>query len=73
MKLKEDGILKNNMGTENKMNRKEAITKAGYIALSAATTMILISGPKKAAALSPTGAPAAPDSGDTGKWTKRTT
>lgn len=35
------------------ITRKEAIKKSGYFALTAATTMILLSTPKKAAA-SPT-------------------
>ena len=43
-------------GTEKKkekvMNRKEAIKKTGYIALSAATMMLLLSKPDKAVAAS---------------------
>ncbi len=35
------------------MNRKEAIKKTGYIALSAATMMLLLSKPENAAASSP--------------------
>ena len=52
------------------MNRKEAIGKAGFMAISAATTMMLLSIPKAAHA---SGAPAAPDSEPSyGTWTKRT-
>jgi len=36
-----------------KITRKEAIRKAGYIALSAATMMVLLSNPLKASASSP--------------------
>ena len=39
---------------QKKITRKEAIKKSGYFALTAATTMILLSSPKKAAA-SPAG------------------
>jgi hypothetical protein len=39
---------------KNKITRKEAIKKSGYFALTAATTMILLSTPKKASA-SPAG------------------
>jgi len=35
------------------INRKEAIKKTGYIALSAATMMLLLSKPEKAVASSP--------------------
>ena len=38
---------------DKKMTRKEAIRKSGYIAISAATMMILISNPNKAQAGSP--------------------
>lgn len=40
-----------------KMTRKEAIRKSGYIAVSAATMMILIGSPNKAQAGSPTPPP----------------
>ena len=46
------------------MNRKEAIKKTGYIALSAATMMLLLSKPDKAMASSP----AAPGSGSGSDW-----
>ena len=39
--------------TEKKITRKEAIRKSGYIALSAATMMLLLSNPEKAQAASP--------------------
>jgi len=38
--------------TEQLINRKEAIKKAGYIALSAATMMLLLNKPDKAVAAS---------------------
>jgi hypothetical protein len=37
-----------------KISRKEAIRKAGYIAISAASMMILLGSPNKAQAASPT-------------------
>jgi hypothetical protein len=37
----------------NNITRKEAIKKTGYIAVSAATMMILLGSPKKAQASSP--------------------
>jgi len=52
-----------------KLTRKQAISKAGFIAISAATTMMLLSVPKAAHA-SP--GPAAPDTPTGGTWTKRT-
>jgi len=39
--------------TEAKNDRREALKKTGYIALSAATMMLLISKPDKAVASSP--------------------
>lgn len=44
---------------EKKITRKEAIRKSGYIALSAATTVILLGSPNKAQAAltSPTSPP----------------
>ncbi len=55
---------------DNKMTRKQAIGKAGFMAISAATTMMLLSYPKQAHA---SGAPVAPDSEPSaGTWTKRT-
>ena len=43
---------------EKKITRKEAIKKTGYIAVSAATMMILLSNPNKAQAASPAPPPA---------------
>ena len=43
---------------EKKITRKEAIKKTGYIAISAATMMILLSNPNKAQAASPAPPPA---------------
>ena len=45
---------------EKKITRKEALKKTGYIALSAATMMILLSNPNKAQAASPSAPPAWP-------------
>ena len=45
---------------EHTMNRKEAIKKTGYIALSAATMMLLLSKPTNAATTSPAGPPVWP-------------
>ncbi len=45
---------------ERTMNRKEAIKKTGYIALSAATMMLLLSNPEKAHAASPASPPVWP-------------
>ena len=39
--------------SDKKITRKEAIKKTGYIAVSAATMMILLGSPKKAQASSP--------------------
>lgn len=51
-----------------KITRKEAIRKAGYIAVSAATTMILLGTPKTASA-SPAPPPAEPQRGGSrGPW-----
>jgi hypothetical protein len=52
MKNKNEISLKseNHQLTDKKMTRKEAIKKSGIFALTAATMMILISTPKKAAA-----------------------
>jgi len=47
-----------------KITRKEAIRKAGFIAVSAATTMILLSNPNKANAAE--GSPAPPPGADPG-------
>ena len=55
MKSKIEEITKKTVEEPNrkKISRKDAIKKSGYFALTAATTMILLSTPKKAAA-SPT-------------------
>jgi hypothetical protein len=61
--MKEEKIRNEIAGAEKKkekvMNRKEAIKKTGYIALSTATMMLLISEPAKANGGS-TSSPAAP-------------
>ena len=56
---------------EKKISRKEAIKMTGYIALSAATTMILLGTPKTASA-SPAPPPQSPPSGGGGRgpWKK---
>ena len=71
MKTNNKEILgKDTANNGNKMTRKQAIGKAGFMAISAATTMILLSYPKLAHA---SGAPAAPTSEPSGgTWTKRT-
>ena len=52
------------------MTRKEAISRAGFMAISAATTMMLLMDPSKGHA---TSAPTAPvDEPTGGTWTKRT-
>ncbi len=53
----EKEIKKSEEKTENLISRKEAIKKTGYIALSAATMMLLLNKPNKAVAAS---APADP-------------
>ncbi len=54
----------------NKMTRKKAIGKAGFMAISAATTMMLLMDPSKGHAAS---APVVPDTEPSGgTWTKRT-
>jgi hypothetical protein len=59
-----------NTNGKKTMTRKEAISKAGFMAISAATTMMLLSVPKAAHASS---APAAPvDEPTVGSWKKRT-
>jgi len=56
-------IKKNVDSLAKKITRKEAIRKAGFIAVSAATTMILLSNPNKAVADT---SPAPPPGGDPG-------
>ena len=55
----------------NKMTRKQAIGKAGFMPISAATTMMLLSYPKQAHASNAPVAPTDAPSGG-GNWTKRT-
>ena len=71
MKTNTEEILANGATGKKTMTRKQAISKAGFLAISAATTMMLLSVPKAAHA---SGAPAAPaDSAPGGgTWTKRT-
>jgi hypothetical protein len=66
----EDISGKDAISKVNKMTRKQAIGKAGFMAISAATTMMLLMDPSKGHAAS---APVAPDSEPSGgTWTKRT-
>lgn len=60
MKKKTEKITNEKIADHNakKITRKEAIKKSGYIAVSAATMMILLSNPNKAMAQE--GSPAAP-------------
>jgi hypothetical protein len=52
--MKKDKEIKKEEGTVNRaITRKEALKKTGYIALSAATMMLLLSKPDKAVAQSP--------------------
>ena len=69
MKTNSEDISGKDATSNSKMTRKQAISKAGFIAISVATTMILLSFPKVVHA-SP--GPAAPDSPGSGVWTKRT-
>lgn len=52
MKNITDKISKDNISTsdDKKISRKDAIRKSGFIALSAATTLILLGSPNTAAA-----------------------
>ena len=69
MKTNNEDFSGNNATSKNTMTRKQAINKAGFLAISAATTMMLLSVPKAAHA----SAPAAPvDEPTGGTWTKRT-
>ncbi len=70
MKTKKEEAAKVGMVTSNKMNRKQAIGKAGFMAISVATTMMLLMDPNKAHATSAPAAPGTEPSG--GTWTKRT-
>lgn len=73
MKKKELEI-ENNPGIETegkKISRKEAIKKTGYIAVSAATMMILLNNPSYAHASQPAPPPATPSSpSGGGPWKK---
>ena len=69
MKTNKEDLGINTNGKKT-MTRKEAISKAGFMAISAATTMMLLMDPSKGHAAS---APAAPvDEPTGGTWTKRT-
>ncbi len=59
MKNKSQEIAKKELETNTgkKITRKEAIKKTGYIAVSAATMMMLLSSPEKAHASSPQAPP----------------
>jgi hypothetical protein len=71
MKTKsEDTLGQGGINKDNKMTRKQAIGKAGFMAISAATTMMLLSVPKAAHASNAPAAPVSEPSG--GTWTKRT-
>jgi hypothetical protein len=59
---------------EKKISRKEAIKKAGYMAISAATTMILLGTPKTASASPappPSNAPTQGTRKNNGPWKKK--
>lgn len=67
-KLQEFAKKEQEVIQENKISRKEAIKKTGYIAISAATAMILLGSPKTASA-SPAPPPSNPPSkGSRGPW-----
>lgn len=55
MKRKDNEIAKKleDVTSKEVISRKQAIKKTGYMALTAATAMILLSNPKKAQAASP--------------------
>jgi len=59
MIMNKEKEIKKEETNERAMSRKDAIRKGGYIALSAATMMLLLSKPDKAVASSP-----APPPGD---------
>ena len=62
MKKETKDITNDNLtdSNEKRITRKEAIKKTAYIALSAATMMILLSNPDKAQAAEASPAPVAP-------------
>ncbi len=70
MKAENEETLVEEVKGGQKMTRKQAIGKAEYMAIAAATTMMLLSVPKAAHASTP----AAPmdDTPSGGTWTKRT-
>ena len=70
MKTNNEGFLDNRTKGKKTITRKEAICKAWFMALSAVTTMILLSVPKAAHASAPSAPADAPSGG--GTWTKRT-
>ena len=51
--MNKENEIKKEETTEQAISRKDAIKKGGYIALSAATMMLLLSKPDKAVASSP--------------------
>jgi hypothetical protein len=70
MKMKKEQNSGKGGTSDNKMTRKQAIGKAGFMAISAATTMMLLMDPSKGHAAS---APVVPDTEPSGgTWTKRT-
>ena len=70
MKTNNEDFSGNRATGKKTMTRKQAISKAGFLAISAATTMMLLSVPKQAHASNAPAAPTAEPSG--GTWTKRT-
>ena len=57
-KIEENKVMgKDVCPSDRKISRKSALKMAGYLAVSAATTMILLSNPNKAMAGSPTPPP----------------
>jgi hypothetical protein len=71
MKTTNNEITPNEDLKGKKMTRKAAITKAGFIAISAATTMMLLS--KNTSGAPPTSGDPAPPTAEPsgGTWTKR--
>lgn len=70
MKTRKEKTEEIGEGKSKKMTRKEAISKAGFMAISAATTMMLLSTPNKTHAGSAAPQDAPSDSG--GEWLRRT-
>ncbi len=71
MKTNNEDFLGKSANGKKTMTRKEAIGKAGFMAIAAATTMMLLIDPNKAHAASAPAAPSDVPSGG-GTWTKRT-